>query len=107
MNLLFDINILVYLARDYSLKLLQQINSDGDKVFMSVATVGELKSLALQNNWGLKKLSLVDVLLEEILIVEINENLIDTYAQIDAYSQCKNPTLGNYPHKTARNMGQK
>lgn len=57
MNLLFDTNILVHLARDYSLKLLQQINSDGDKIFMSVATVGELKSLALQNNWGLKALT--------------------------------------------------
>ncbi len=106
MNLLFDTNILVYLARDYSLKLLQQINSDGDKVFISVSTVGELKSLALQNNWGLKKRSLVDVLLEEMLVVEINENLIDTYAQIDAYSQCKNPSFDNYAHKTARNMGK-
>ncbi len=39
MNLLFDTNILIHLARDYSLKLLQQINLDGDKIFISVATV--------------------------------------------------------------------
>jgi len=106
MNLLFDTNILIHLARDYSLKLLQQINPDSDKVFISVATVSELKSLALQNNWGLRKLGLVDAVLEEMLVVEINENLIDTYAQIDAYSQCKNPSFATYPHKTARNMGK-
>ena len=106
MNLLFDTNILIHLAKDYSLKLLQQVNTNSDKVFISVVTVGELKSIALQNNWGPRKLNLVDVLLEEILIVEISENLIDTYAQIDAYSQCKNPSFDNYPHQTARNMGK-
>ena len=95
MNLLFDTNIVVHLAKDYSLKLLQQINPDADKVFISVATVGELKSLAFQNNWGPRKLGLVDVLLDEMLVVEINENLIDTYAQIDAYSQCKNLSFDN------------
>ena len=106
MNLLFDTNILIHLAKDHSLKLLQRINPEGDKIFISVVTVGELKSLALQNNWGPKKLGLVDVFLEEMVVVEINENLIDTYSQIDAYSQCKNPSFATYPHQTARNMGK-
>src|SRR5476651_1958556 len=100
MNLLFDTNILIHVARDRSLKLLQQINPNNDKIFISVATVGELKSIALQNNWGSRKLRLVDVLLDEMLVVEVNENLIDTYAQIDAYSQRKNPSFDDYPHKT-------
>ena len=105
MNLLFDTNILIHLAKDYSLKLLQRVNPNNDKVLISVATVAELKSIALQNGWGAKKLGLVDVLLDEMLVIEINENLIDTYAEIDAYSQCKNPSFNDYPH-TARNMGK-
>jgi len=72
MNLLFDTNILIYLARDYTLKLLQTVNPNNDKVFISVVTVGELKSLALQNNWGPRKLAILDILLEEILVVEVN-----------------------------------
>ena len=105
MNLLFDTNILIHLAKDYSLKLLQRVNPNNDKVFISVATVAELKSIALQNGWGAKKMGLVDVLLDEMLVIEINENLIDSYAEIDAYSQCKNPSFNDYTH-TARNMGK-
>lgn len=103
---MFDTNILINLAKDYSLKLLQTVNPDNDKIFISVATVAELRSIALQNSWGTKKLGLVDVLLDEMLIVEINENLIDTYAEIDAYAQCRNPSFEQYAHKTARNMGK-
>jgi predicted nucleic acid-binding protein len=55
MNLLFDTNILIYLAWYYSLKLLQRVNPNNDKIFISVATVAELKSIALQNGWGAKK----------------------------------------------------
>jgi len=50
MSLLLDTNILVYLSRDYSLKLLKQVNPGNSKIFISVATVAELKSLALKNN---------------------------------------------------------
>lgn len=71
-----------------------------------MASVGELRSIALQNKWGTKKLELLEIVLEELLIVEINEGLIDTYAQIDAYSQHRNAAFSNYRFKTARNMGK-
>lgn len=72
MNLLFDTNILIYLAKDYSLSLLQKINPNNHKIFISVATVGELRSIALQNNWGPKKLGVLEALIEEMLVIEIN-----------------------------------
>ena len=106
MNLLFDTNILISLVRDYSLNLFQQINPNNNKMFISIVTVGELRSIALQNNWGVNKLALLEALLEEILIIEITETLIDTYAQIDAFAQHRNPAFSNYPFKTARNMGK-
>jgi tRNA(fMet)-specific endonuclease VapC len=106
MNLLFDTNILLPGVRDYSLAFLEQLNPNNNKAFISVATFGEIKSIALQNNWGLKKLESLNILLDDIAIIEITKTLIDTYAQIDAYSQHRNPAFSNYSFKTARNMGK-
>lgn len=93
MNILLDTNILIYLARDNSLKMFQQVNPEKSKIFISVCTIAELRSIALQNNWGQRKIALTEAMLDEMIIVEINENLIDAYAQIDAFSQCKNQSF--------------
>lgn len=107
MNLLLDTNILLMLSRNQNLELLAKIiTTDREKVFVSVASIGELKSIALQNNWGEKKRQIVDQLLSEIIIIEITENFVDTYAEIDAFSQCRNPAYINYPSRTPRNMGK-
>lgn len=106
MNLLFDTNILIHLAKDNSPHFFQQINPDNQKVYVSVVTIAELKSFALQNNWGPRKLNLLGLLLEDISAVTISENLTDTYAQIDAYSQHRNQLFADYTFKTARNMGK-
>ena len=106
MNLLFDTNILIHLAKDNSLNLFQQINPDNQKVYVSVVTIAELKSFALQNNWGPRKLGLLVLLLEDISAVTISGNLTDTYAQIDAYSRHRNRLFAEYTFKTARNMGK-
>ncbi|MGZ3756894.1 MAG: type II toxin-antitoxin system VapC family toxin [Mucilaginibacter sp.] len=107
MNLLFDTNILIHLAKDRSRRLLTQIvNPDNQKVFVSITSIGELKSIALQNNWGSGKWQVINALLNEMIIVEINENLANTYAEIDAFSQRKNPAYTDYPFLTPRNMGK-
>jgi tRNA(fMet)-specific endonuclease VapC len=106
MNLLFDTNILIHLAKDKSLNLFQQINPDNQKVYVSVVTIAELKSFVLQNNWGTRKLALLGVLLDDISAIAISENLTDTYAQIDAYSQHRNRLFSDYTFKTAWNMGK-
>ncbi|MEO7213734.1 type II toxin-antitoxin system VapC family toxin [Mucilaginibacter sp.] len=106
MKFLFDTNILFHITKDQRSNLLQKINPEGNKVFISIATIAELRSLSLQNNWNVRRLDIIDLLLEEIVVVDINENLIDTYAQIDAYSQCRNPSFTTFPHKTPRNMGK-
>lgn len=107
MNLLLDTNILIYLAKDPTRKLLTKIiNPDNQKIFVSIVSIAELKSIALQNNWGAKKWHVINNVLDETVIIELNENLVDTYAEIDAYSQCKNPSFTNYPFVTSRNMGK-
>jgi tRNA(fMet)-specific endonuclease VapC len=107
MNLLLDTNILIHLAKNPIHQLLTQIISgETQKVFVSIASIGELKSIALQNKWGVKKWQVINTLLNEVIIVEINEDLADTYAEIDAFSQCRNPSYTNYFFTTPRNMGK-
>ena len=48
----------------------------------------------------------MNLLLADMVILEINESLVNTYAQIDAFSQRRNPSFGNYSFKTPRNMGK-
>jgi len=73
---------------------------------ISVVSVGELKAMALQNNWGTRRLREIDELLNEASILEVSENLTDIYAKIDSYSQCRNPHISDYSFSTPRNMGK-
>jgi len=107
MNLLFDTNILMALSRNFRAKeAMKVINPDDKQIFVSVATIGELKSLALQNNWGQHKLQSLNEIFDEITVVDINENFIDIYVEIDAYSQRRNPRIKDYSFSTPRNMGK-
>jgi tRNA(fMet)-specific endonuclease VapC len=107
MSLLYDTNILIYLVKDLNHRqIAKAINPGNLKVFISVATVGEIKSIALQNNCGSKRLQSLAEILDKLSTIEINENLINTYAEIDAYSQRRNPRMADYPFATPRNMGK-
>ncbi len=107
MNLLLDTNILLYLIKDTNPSILNNaINPDNQEVYLSVASLGEIKSIALRNNWGPKKSRIMNLLLDDMVILEINENLSDAYAEIDAFSQRRNPSYKDYPFKTPRNMAK-
>lgn len=107
MNLLYDTNILIQIAKHPNHGLLTQIiNPFNQKVLVSIVSIAELKSIALQNNWGAGKLQAIDTFLNEVILIEINENLINTYIEIDAFSQRRNPSYKNYPFSTPRNMGK-
>lgn len=49
---------------------------------------------------------MIDIFLNEVILIEINENLVNTYVEIDAFSQRRNPSYINYPFSTPRNMGK-
>ena len=107
MKLLYDTNILIQIAKYPRNELLKQIiNPDNQEVFISIVSIAELKSIALQNSWGERKLRVINLFLNEVILVEVNESLTDTYVEIDAFSQCRNPSYIDYPFKTARNMGK-
>lgn len=109
MKYLLDTNILIIYLRDRKTK--SHIESSFQPFdlpnvpLISVVSVGELKSFALRNKWGKKRLSKLDIFLEQLIIVDINsKDIVERYANIDTFSQGK---LEDMPlGSSARNMGK-
>ena len=83
----------------------EALDSNLNEAIISVVSVGEIKALSKINHWGQKRIRKIELLCEELLITDINsEDLIERYAEIDAFSQGKllNKPLGT----SARNMGK-
>lgn len=107
MNYLFDTNILVHYVRRSP--LVTQIEADfkpaspEHTVLIAVVSLGEIQSLAIQNNWGGKRMGVLNEILKEYLVADINSaDVIQRYAEIDAFSQGK---LADKPlGMTSRNM---
>lgn len=72
---------------------------------LPIVVVGELQAFALKADWGVQKLLVLDNIVQKLPIADIHSEIIQYYAQIDAYSQNK---LKTYPlvEKTPRNMGK-
>ena len=73
--------------------------------WLSAVSVGEIRSIAMQNRWGEERITQLDAFLSRFLIADVNiAALLYRYAEIDSYSQ------GNYsaiPSSfTSRNMGK-
>jgi tRNA(fMet)-specific endonuclease VapC len=104
---LLDTNILIYLSKDaYSDLLTHIVHPTEDNLYISIVTLAELRSIAFQNNWGNKKWLAIEKYVSRSVLIEINENLLDTYVQIDAYSQRQNSTYKKYEFNSPRNMGK-
>jgi len=104
-----DSNIFVGYVRDalYSRYIDQKYDPLGGNniALISVVTKGELHAAAYKFNWGRKKKRHLQRLLNSVRAVPIQSmDIIDRYAEIDAFSQNKLPDrpLG----KSDRNMGK-
>ena len=109
MNYLLDTNILlIYLRSKEKAEEIEsqyQLFSAENTPIISIVSIGEILSIAKRNNWGQKKLDLLENIVNSLLTIDIsNEQILEKYAQIDAYSQGKLPET---PLNTsARNMGK-
>ena len=109
MNYFLDTNILVLYLRQHPLvKDLREIfhlEISPNELFTSAICIGELKSLALQNKWGSNKRRELEIFSQEFMIIDfITEEIINSYAEIDAFSQGRleeKPLTGS-----SRNMGK-
>lgn len=109
MNYVLDTNILLIYLREAQTKAFIEETYDplgsGNNPIISVVTVGEIRSIAKRNYWGARRLEAVEKIMKKLIITDINyEDLIEKYAEIDAFSQgrLKENPLG----LSARNMGK-
>ena len=108
MNFILDTNVLIhYIRKD---KFAEKLDvtfrpfAAGNRPVVPIVVFGEVKSIAMQNGWGAKKLALLDELLLKVLRADITLEIVERYAEIDAFSQNK---LANRPlSATSRNMGK-
>lgn len=109
MKYFLDTNILlIYLRANNRTEKLEQylrLFSDRNELYTSVVSIGEIKSIMIQNNWGNRRIQKAIEFLNDFYIIDINvESIIDKYAEIDAYSQAKSKYLTS--NFSARNMGK-
>ncbi len=108
MTYFFDTNIvLAYLRQTQLATVVTAILdlTDDNEVHISIVTAGEIWSIAQQNNWGVSRLAKLQRLLDDYFRVNVTDNeLIQRYALIDAYSQ--NKLIERPLGTSARNMGK-
>jgi tRNA(fMet)-specific endonuclease VapC len=107
MNYLFDTNLLLLKLRQhpYWQAIHQKYHLNTATNLISIVSIAELYALALRNSWGTARVTQIDALRKEFVEMDIYyEDVLQTYAQIDAFSQGKfsgMPLFGS-----SRNMGK-
>ncbi len=107
MIFMLDTNVLLHFLRGKRAYYADNfpIDDADSGLIVSAVSIGELRSLALRNKWGAKKLNDAEILIRKLFVVEIHNDAIhNRYAEIDAFSQGK---LDEKPlNISARNMGK-
>ena len=107
MNILLDSNILIYLARDSKQQFLKDYIVPTQKdTYVSIVSIAEVKSIASRQKWGIKKQFLLDEIIDKSIVIEVTTLLVNTYVEIDNFSQRTNPNFTEYSFDTPRNMGK-
>ena len=108
---ILDTNILIYLIRENAVVKAELSNrgvfDTENTVSISIASFGEILSFALQNNWGDRKKDDLESLIATLRPIPIiKRELLNAYAEIDAYSKGKLIERPLPKGLTARKMGK-
>lgn len=111
MDFVLDTNILVHFVRNdaHIRQIGQQFApfSPENTAFISIVSVGEIRSLAFQFRWGKEKMDRMNHFLHALNPFPVDsEEITAAYADLDAYSQCLHPLHSPPAGMTARNMGK-
>ncbi len=109
MKYLLDTNILLYWVRGQTkiVNLLAELQAKENRLYVSIVSVAEILALAHKFSWGNTKLTAIESLLSQLSVMMIDEvEWARIYADIDAFSQQKHPTLSLPAGMSARNMGK-
>jgi tRNA(fMet)-specific endonuclease VapC len=95
MGIVFDTNIIIDLIRAGSrLALLEaRINPNQEDVFISIVTVAEARTFAINASWGQKRIDALELLLGNCTVINISDAIVTKYVEIDTYNGRKNPYL--------------
>lgn len=110
--LLLDTCIVLHILRNNELseRSKQAIRdfSESPAIVWSVVTMGEIEALKVQHNWGEPRIKALNTFFEGISFIDIthtDNELIEAYARIDAYSKRKaTDRFGNYLDDTHKTM---
>ncbi len=96
MRYVFDTNIiLIYLKDSKTKKYIKEVYdplNNKNEVLISAVTIGEIRSLALKNNWGRNRISIVEKIMEDLIVIDVSFNeLFEAYANIEAFCVGKHP----------------
>lgn len=96
MRYTLDTNVLLFYVRDGDTRQFIEDNyapfGPENESLISIVTVGEIMVLASANNWGDKKLKLVQRLIDKLVIVELSfEDIIDSYIEIEKFNRNIHP----------------
>lgn len=71
---------------------------------LSVVSLAEIRTIAKMNNWGNTKIDRLNYLVGLLAVVDIEQSLVESYVNIDAFSQGRSPLhISNF---SAKNMGK-
>ena len=107
MNYFLDTNVVLLAIRNEAFRdrFNEKYFSNEQMPIISVVSMGELRSLAMRNAWGEAKWLKMKQILDTFLIADIHaEDIIQRYAEIDAFSQGKLPTQKS--EFSAKNIGK-
>jgi tRNA(fMet)-specific endonuclease VapC len=85
-----DTNVLVQLARwnDYGRRIDAKHNllQRTDRPLISVVTTGELLAFATNHGWGQARITALNALVQQFVIVEVTPEIVERYATIRDFS---------------------
>jgi tRNA(fMet)-specific endonuclease VapC len=96
LRVIYDTNILLQILRkpDSMERLHAKLGTQYLEDFISIVTVAEIRSLAIQFNWGNTRINKMTEVLSDLSILDINSpEIVDRYVEIDCYSKRKHPNL--------------
>jgi len=98
--LLLDTNIVIHLIRDNEIgqrvDAAFQIRHRPDRPLISIVTIGECLSLARQFKWGPQKVTVLEALLRELVVVPIDSRpVLDRFAEFHSWTKSIGRTIGH------------
>lgn len=87
--LLLDTNILIHLVRNkqtgMSIESQFHLRTRRERPLVSIITIGEALAFSKRLSWGLSKTAALEDLLDALVILDISDEILSSYAEVDIF----------------------